>query len=734
MQAACRRPGRRAAFQVPRSFRPVRMARSGRLFLLLLPLVPTVLLQALPGRAQPPTSARFAFADTTLLRDTLDLHFNGIFEAADSLKMDPATLRTLMIRYKLPLLRMLFLADSLGMPVDSVGPEFEREQLNPLNVGARRHQTAFQYTSSYGVQQTSTDWTNGGAWHLVRGPFVASNNTGIEIQRNTSTGGSETRTTRTANSLASWRLTNGISLGGRANLSRYSDVFTGGSGDVVDDINDLGLALQTRQSLGHGLSTELNVTSGYRGQNGTVQNKHGVSGDVNGRVRFQGGPAISNDLQVDVNGDVGRSRRSESTILLLATDAATNARGTFTLFANAPVGFALNYGMRRSLVETPVQDRDSVARLITSGANADGTLRLRKDNDRYLNLTGSASTNHILIGSASSLSTRADGRYVLGKWVLEGNYADALTQTRYPFRNGSYGYNENHEGRSAGGRLTRQFGSRIVEVVTLNISLDQYRYVLTQPGATLPLVPRDAYSQSYRFDTRYTASENVSSTLGFEADLTRAINLPAQSTGANVDTRSYRADWSWTYRLLRGLTANQTNRVEADYQFFVFSPTQNDLSFNYTTTTSLAATVTPHLSIALTHTAVVQPRGNYLVLSDGREYFLAADNSVDYKLGGSVSYTLSRFLTVTVQPSYDSNRRDQTVNGAEAPNTLTSQLILNGTAIMDFPLGPKGHLTGTIARTLNDTGNIQYQSGLRTPQRTSQQQYWNGSLQLSWNL
>ena len=51
---------------------------------------------ALPGRAQEDLSGRYAFADSTLLRDTLGLKFQGLFRIADSLEFvdtDPSPSR-----------------------------------------------------------------------------------------------------------------------------------------------------------------------------------------------------------------------------------------------------------------------------------------------------------------------------------------------------------------------------------------------------------------------------------------------------------------------------------------------------------------------------------------------------------------------------------------------------------------------------------------------------------------
>ena len=76
------------------------MTRPRRLLLLLLPLALGLGSMAMPGRAQQAAGGRFAFADTTLLRDTLGLSFEGLFPLADSLKISPDTLRALSIRYR----------------------------------------------------------------------------------------------------------------------------------------------------------------------------------------------------------------------------------------------------------------------------------------------------------------------------------------------------------------------------------------------------------------------------------------------------------------------------------------------------------------------------------------------------------------------------------------------------------------------------------------------------------
>src|SRR5512132_1083708 len=88
-------------------------------------LVPAVLAASIAprGSAQPGPALdpRFAFADTTLLRDTLGIHFDRLFQLADSLQMTPDTLRALSVRQGFSPQRMIFLAESLHTKVDSVG-------------------------------------------------------------------------------------------------------------------------------------------------------------------------------------------------------------------------------------------------------------------------------------------------------------------------------------------------------------------------------------------------------------------------------------------------------------------------------------------------------------------------------------------------------------------------------------------------------------------------------------
>jgi hypothetical protein len=222
------------------------MNRCQRLALLLVPIVLGAISAALPGRAQTPPSDRYAFADTTLLRDTLGISFFRLFPLADSLRLTPDTLRALSVRYRFPPERMVHLADSLRVPVDSVGVVLERERFNPLARTGDENVTAMLYTTNYNVQQTQSSWGNNLDFNIERGPLFLHNLTLISID-NYSSGAIDTRRkTRNANTEAGWRLNQDISLGARALVAVF-DSDDPSSGVITDRTNDFQFSGRSRR-------------------------------------------------------------------------------------------------------------------------------------------------------------------------------------------------------------------------------------------------------------------------------------------------------------------------------------------------------------------------------------------------------------------------------------------------------------------------------------------------------
>ena len=157
-----------------------------------------------PGRAQEGSGGRYAFADTTLLRDTLDLRFPRLFPLADSLEVPPDTLRALSVRYLWSLERLVQLADSLGVPVDSVGPILVRERFNPLGAGSGRR-TDFSYNSSYSIGQTQSAWRNTTDYGFHAGPVFLQNSTSVQMDRYRAGSGTSLRQTRSSATELGWK-------------------------------------------------------------------------------------------------------------------------------------------------------------------------------------------------------------------------------------------------------------------------------------------------------------------------------------------------------------------------------------------------------------------------------------------------------------------------------------------------------------------------------------------------
>ena len=721
------------------------MTQTRRLALLVLPVLLGLASHAMPGRAQAPparTSSRFAFADTTLLRDTLELRFDRLFETADSLRMLPDSLRAQMIRFRLPMRRLLAMADSMGVPVDSVGSVIRRESFNPLSIGTGApSRTAFKYTSSYNIGRTSTTWQNGADYSMNRGPMFLRNGTSITMDRSTSGGRLSLRQNRESISEANWRLSPALSVGGRASLSGFDSRTPGSLGDEGETKSEFQFSSRTRGTVLKNaltdVNSELNLFAGFLDLKNFSQVKRGLSSDLNGRLRFLRGGWLSHDLSGGVTGNLSRTRRPSVENSLRTSDFSGNLRGALQVYQQAPVGLNVNYAVRTTRVETPTQVdsvTDLVTRLNTSSSTVDATLRLRLDNDRYLTMTGNAGRNQSLTGTRIDNGVRAQARWVQGPWAFDADYSDLIGDSQFPRRaNRAGGYTEKQDNRLANATLTLPIGRKLTAKLGTSIALAQSRSRATAAEASPP-TPRDNYRQSYRIETLYNQSEKLNTAVVLDVSLARSINIPALSTANNVDTRSYRADWRWSYRMLRGLTASQTNTVQADYEFFPFASERNGLGLDFNSVTNLAAILTPRLTVDVTHNARQQPRGDWRVLADGTGVLLPSDENLNYTLRSRVTWSPVRAVSFTLTPEYVASDRNGTSNGVEAPTRRSRRLNFSGGSNLNLPVSRKGLLTGSISRSFSADRTTLYRNGLPQPSGLTEQDYWNGSLQLSWEL
>ncbi|MBI1796566.1 MAG: hypothetical protein HY076_05320 [Candidatus Eisenbacteria bacterium] len=714
------------------------MSRLRRLAVLLVPVAVGLVSAALPGRAQVAGSARYAFADTTLLRDTLGLHFDRLFPLADSLQVLPDTLRALSIRYLWSLNRIVHLADSLGVPVDSVGPVIVRERFNPLAAGAGQRRD-FTYNSVWTVGQTQSTWRNGADYGFSTGPVFVRNSTTIEMDRYTAGNKTSLRQTRSTTTELGYKLSPDFSLGGRVNVDRFDSRDPGAVANVGETKNEYQLSLRSKQKPVTGLTSEFNVFSGLLDLHNASLEKRGVSGNMSSRVRHAAGTWLTQEVNATLDGNLSRTRIPTSPGDLNTRDHSENVRGTVSLFQSAPIGFKGNATYRHVQVESPA-DSVNIRRILTDQTGADGTVRLRIDTDRYVDLaTRTGETKQATAVGATDRNTRRDdgfsavGRYELLGFALDGSFQNNFTNSAFPTRSASGGYGELQHQRSLDGAVTRILSKTISARLSAAIGLTSYRYYLIGRYPTPP-VSRDLWRQSWRVSANYASGANVSSNVAFEVSKNELINIPAASTGANSNVRSYRGEWTWSYRLLPGLTATQRNSIDADYNEFPFSTDNNRLTLDYGAVTELNAVVTPRLNIQVSHNSKQTPGGNYTLYPDGNYYFSRADDNVNYNLHAIVSYSPSPTISLSVSPSYFTASRAGTVNGAAVTQRSSKTLDFSGGANINVKVGAKGSVRGDIRRTYRADRSITYTSGIPDPSPRSELDYWNGSLQFSWTL
>jgi hypothetical protein len=297
--------------------------------------------------------------------------------------------------------------------------------------------------------------------------------------------------------------------------------------------------------------------------------------------------------------------------------------------------------------------------------------------------------------------------------------------------------------RSFSTTLSRNLTRRLVLRASGNVSLiatrptitdSSYRFLTGSTRVTPNRPPHDDYTQSWRIETSWIGSDRVSTSVALDVARSLGIDLLASGSASNTETRSYIAEWRWTYRLLPGFTATQRNLILANYMYRPFAPDDNRLAMDFLTTTTLNAVLNPRLSIDITHRGRIQPSGDYTREADGLDYLNLADESLDYTLSGSFSYAPIPVVRLSIEPSYHSLERTSTVDGQNQPNGLQRDFNLAGRASLNFPVGQRGHLSGNISRNYQSNQATRFPGGVMVLDPAYENDFWNGSLQFSWDL
>jgi hypothetical protein len=712
------------------------MIRLRRLALLLVPVVAGMVSAALPGHAQQDTSSgRYAFADTTLLRDTLGLHFDGLFRLADSLRTTPDTLRALSIRYVLPIERIAMMADSMHAPVDSVGARIERERYSVFGNNIQ-NVTEFNYGTGYNVLQNQTTWSNNLNTRVVRGTAFFSNVTTLTMSKFVSSRSTTQRQTRHSENEVGWRVTPNGSIGMRAVFDR----FTSNDPSTINNIDEpqaqYQLSIRTQQQPSARVHSELNVLSGLVNLENAQQLKHGGSAEVNGHLTADYGELATNDLSGSLSGDLAKVTLKQRGLIQNTHDATQTLHLTSILWPSGRASLSGDVNYRNFFNQTP-DDSDRIQNAQNGNLDMNGTMRLRGASDRQLNLSDTYSTATVASAVQSGQSNRhgtslaIDGRTPLVGGTLEGSFKHDFSNSATPQLADSGGYGERSENRALEGTLSRQFGRKLTGRLNGRISLARYRYYTIGRYITLP-VPRDQAQQSYRVDLIYTASTDFNTSGALEVGRIELDNLPSSSAISNNVARTYRVEWNWTFRLLSNLTATQRNYALASYSDYLFNGLNNRLSLDYNTSTTLNAVLSPRLTLDLIHTAEAVQGGNYLLQPDGYSYFLPADDTKNYTLTTRLTWTPVTGVSLSIAPVYSSNRRYGTSNGVSVLQRDNGNLSIGGNASLNLAIGSQGKLTGNFGRQYQDNLTTAY--GTNASSVKSQSDFWTSNLQFTWHL
>jgi hypothetical protein len=170
--------------------------------------------------------------------------------------------------------------------------------------------------------------------------------------------------------------------------------------------------------------------------------------------------------------------------------------------------------------------------------------------------------------------------------------------------------------------------------------------------------------------------------------------------------------------------------------FRTYLKNSNTLGVEYNTTTQLNAVFSDRFSVQVNHTARIRQSGSYRPLdaTDPLDYFILADEDLNYGLNARVTYTFSPALSLDFRPDYLAAGRNTLLNGELGPDRKTRTLNLAGGANLNLDVAGRGRLTGTLSRRYRADRTTQFISGIEQIRPRSLTLGWDGSLQFTWTL
>ncbi len=648
--------------------------------------------------------------------------------------------------------------DSLAQEVGAA----EALATDPLAAG--RSGTSFAYNTSYGVAQSSTSWGNSSTFSMQRDRLVVTNKTNITLDRYLAAGNVSPRQQRNSETEFSYRFSPQFSLGSRAKLDRtLTSASTLTSADRQDQ-NNFAFSAKGRMRPTPYARADLNVFGGYDSEERPTYGKDGLSGDANGSLNLQLSGLGTLSMTGRANGKRSRASLSEETAQKASTrDLSRAVNGTLGVLPGRKLGLNVNGSARRVQVQSPLivpeAGISAIQEVLTRSGDVGATLQGRLSNERYFTVTHRQATENkgYSIRSDDNSGRRdrtwsADLHEVRWAFKLDGTFNNGRTRNDFssdlsterrpsPMDPGSFvtdtfpaGYVERVHNRSLDVTLQRPLGRRLNLKVQGTVSLSSFRYALVTDSRAR-LVDRDQYRRTFLAEGRFNPGQRWNTSLNYQQELRKNINLPASHSNANLEDRRYLLTWSWSYRISQGLTASQRNSVSANYQKRTFGPDSSGLRMEFNFLTTLESSVIPNrLRLTLTHSARFQPNGAFQYDTfEGQDLFYKSDETRLYSLDARIAYSPATWLTLNLNPSYQSDQRLATQGQALSPQSTVNSLRLSGGASVRRQIGAHGNLSGDLSRLFLADGRTSYVQGLAGVPVRNETDYWQGRLDFSWS-
>src|SRR5262249_44610858 len=329
------------------------------------------------------------------------------------------------------------------------------------------------------------------------GATFVQNSTSIQLDRFRATNGTSLQDTRGSVTEVGWRFSPDFSLGGRADLQRYDSTTPGVGTTVTSTHYEYQLSMRSRHKPTRGMPSTLNLLGWLLNNDEGDQQKRGLSGNMNGRMRYNCRSWLVHELNGAMDGNASRTRKADHPEQN-TQDWSANIRGLINLFQTSRIGLKNNFSLRHIQVESIQAESLGVQRNLTDQWGADGTMRLRQDNDRYVDTQLNTPTSkQATVKRQRSRNTRredgfyASGRYLLFGWSFEPTFNHAFANSVFPDRGtgGSGGYSEFLHNRSLDGTLTKQLSATVNFQVSASIGLSSYRYTGIGTSPPPPVSP-----------------------------------------------------------------------------------------------------------------------------------------------------------------------------------------------------------------------------------------------------